>query len=308
MELRLAFGFLLLFGSLALGKWLSVRGVLTEAAGARLVRWLVRGSSPVVLCLSAWRMNFRDATPWLLPFIGLSVALSALLPAAWFARANRMTPAQTGSFLNAALFSNIGYFGGLLIFALFGEAGYGYAQLFLLFFTPCFYTVGFWLAAHFGRSDGQLPQTKRDGALYGYPFAGLLLGIVLSFMGVPRWPVLEWVNHTLIPVDTGLYLMVIGSQLELAPPRGYWRACLAMCGIKFFYSPAIAWLLISWLGLEGLPRQVVLLQAATPVAVSPLILPMLFGLDKRLMNAAWLFTTVVAVAWFVLLVPWVMHF
>jgi len=45
------------------------------------------------------------------------------------------------------------------------------------------------------------------------------------------------------------------------------------------------------------------LQASPPVAVSPLVLPLLFGLDRRLSNALWLFTTAAALPWLLLIIP-----
>src|SRR3989338_4177970 len=108
MAIRLTLGFLLLFGSLALGKCLGLRGILTDALGERWVRWIVKFSSPVVLCLSAWQMDFRDITPWLLPLLGVAVSAATLPPAFFLARVFRLKRAQSGSFITAAFFSNIG--------------------------------------------------------------------------------------------------------------------------------------------------------------------------------------------------------
>ena len=76
-----------------------------------------------------------------------------------------------------------------------------------------------------------------------------------------------------------------------------------MSAIKFVYTPLIAWLLLTAFKIEGLPRLVVLLEASTPVAVSPLVLPLLFGLDRKLSNALWVFTTLAAIPWFIFVLP-----
>jgi len=47
----------------------------------------------------------------------------------------------------------------------------------------------------------------------------------------------------------------------------------------------------------------VLLQAAMPVGVSPLMLPALFGVDRKLTNALWLTTTMLAIPWLLLYLP-----
>ena len=131
----------------------------------------------------------------------------------------------------------------------------------------------------------------------------MLAGIALNLAGIARPAPLGWVNQVLIPVDTALYLIAIGSQLTIVWPRQLLRPCLVMSGIKFVYTPLIAWGLVHLFHLEGLPRIAVLLEAATPMAVSPLVLPLLFGVDRELANALWLFTTILAVPWFLIYLP-----
>jgi len=46
-------------------------------------------------------------------------------------------------------------------------------------------------------------------------------------------------------------------------------------------SGMVAWGLLSLFQVQGLPRLIVLLEASTPVAVSPMVLPLLFGLDRK---------------------------
>ena len=302
MILRVAAGFGLFLGSLAVGWWLHRRHLLTEARASRLVRWVVTGLSPVVLCLTFWKMNLRSLEPWFLPFIGLLASASTLLPAGLYAARAGLGRPQTGSFLSCAFFSNLGYFGAFTAFALFGEAGYALCVLYFVFFTPCFYTLGFWLGSHYGVA------TRRTGLadafndeLRLYPFLGMLAGLVLSLSRVPRPLPLEWLNHILIPLDTALYLVTIGSQLSFASPAPWRHSGLAMSAIKFLYTPLVAWVLLNAFHITGLPRSIVLLEASTPVAVSPLVLPLLFGLDRRLSNALWLFTTLAAIPWWVLL-------
>ena len=304
MIARLGLGLGLFLGSLAVGWWLHRRAFITEARASRLVRWIVLGPSPAILCLSFWQMNLRSVEPWLLPFLGALISASTLAPSLLYARRAKLSAPQIGSFLSCAFFSNVGYLGAFTAFALFGEAAYGLCMLYLVFFTPCFYTLGFWLGSQYGKERAASPLSEAfNDELRLCPFLGMLAGAVLSFANVPRPAPLEWFNHILIPVSTALYLVVIGSQLTLVSPRPWLASCLAMSGIKFLSTPFIAWLLVSLFHLHGLPRLVVLLQASTPVAVSPLVLPLLFGLDRKLSNALWLFTTLVAIPWLLLILP-----
>ncbi len=304
MLARVGMGLGLFLGSVGAGWWLHRRGVLTESRASRLVRFVVKGLSPLVLCLSFWRMDLSRAEPWLLPVLGLLVSLSMLLPAWLYAKSARLSRPETGSFLACAYFSNVGYLGAFLAFALFGEGAYALCVLYFLLFSPSFYTIGFSLASHYGRTKtvSGFGATLQD-QLRLYPFLGMAAGACLSLARVPRPVALEWLNHALIPLDTALYLAAIGSQLTFDSPRPWLRACLAMSAIKFLYAPAVAWGLLSLFGLHGLPRLIVLIEASTPVAVSPLVLPLLFGVDRKLANALWLFTTGLAIPWLLLILP-----
>ena len=305
MWIRLGSGLGLFTGSLAIGWWLHRGRILTEARASRLMRWLVIGPSPLTLCLAFWKMNLRSLEPWLLPFLGLIIACSTLVPSLLYAKRAKLSDAQTGSFLTCALFSNLGYLGAFTAFAMFGEAAYALCMLYLVFFTPCFYTLGFWIASRYSGGAKALSGSAVavDDELRLFPFLGMLAGIILNVARVTRPLPLEWLNHALIPLNTGLYLIAIGSQLTFASPRPWLKPCWAMSGIKFLYTPCVAWLLVSLFRIHGLARFVVLLEASTPVAVSPLVFPLLFRLDRRLANALWLFTTLASIPWIALLLP-----
>ena len=300
---RLLSGLGLFVASLASGWWCGRRGWLPEPRAAAVIRLVVTRLSPVVLCLSFWGREALTPRLALLPLIGLAVALSTLLPAWAYARMAQLTRPQTGSFLTCAMFSNVGYFGALIAFALYGEAAYSLAVIHLLFFSPSFYTVGLTLATRYGSSPGGASASLFSDELRIYPVIGLGLGCLLSLARVPRPEALGALNHALIPLDTALYVAAVASQVRWSLARPWVGPMAAMSAIKFVYSPLIAWALVSWAGLSGLPRLVVLLQSAMPVGVSPLMLPTLFGLDKRLAHTLWIVTTAVAVVWLLIYLP-----
>ena len=304
MLLRLGLGLGLFLGSMLLGWRLHRLGRLDERRSAAIVRWIVITLSPVTLCLSFWSMNFTRREPWLLPLVGFLTSSSTLVPAFLYARWARMDRSQAGSFLNGAFFSNLGYMGAFSVFALFGEQGYALAILYLVYFSPAYYTVGFTIAGRYGQ--GRSPASSggaESGELRWYPFVGMLVGAALSLARVPRPPACEWINTALIPVGTALYLITIGSQLTFESPRPWLRPCLAMSAIKFLFTPAVALVLCGLFGITGITRLIVLIEAGTPVGVSALALPLLFGLDRRFANALWLFTTALAIPLFAVVLP-----
>src|SRR3989338_2781850 len=148
MLLSSSLGFGLFLGSLILGWWLHRRRYLSEENASRIVRWSVVSASPITLCLSFWRMDLRSVEVWLLPFLGTIISASTLIPALIYARRAKLSNPEIGSFLTCSFFSNLGYLGAFTAFALFGEVGYALCMLYLVFFTPCFYTLGFGIASH----------------------------------------------------------------------------------------------------------------------------------------------------------------
>ena len=301
---RLTLGLGLFFGSLLAGLALNRLGLLTEGRARRLIHLVVRRLTPVVLALSFWTLPIRRHDLFFLPFIGCLVAASTLLPAWLHARAARLTAPQTGSFLTCACFSNLGFFGAFVAFALYGEQGYGLATLYTVYFNPFFYSIGFALARRYGgTSRSTPPRDSRPDELRYYPFVGILIGLALNLLNVPRPEMFGPVNHVLIPVDTALYVMATTSQLSLRLPGRWLRVCLAMSAIKFWWSPLVGWGLVTATHLQGLPRFIVLLQASMPVGVSPLMLSLLFGLDRRLTHALFIFTILLAIPWLLLYLP-----
>lgn len=296
----------LFIGSMATGWWLGHRGVLTEERANRLLRCAVKWCSPVVLCLSFWALEIAGPGLVWLPIAGALIGLAALGPAWGYARWAGLTRPQTGSFLTCAMFSNVGYIGAFIAFAFFGESGYGLGVWYLIYFSPLFYLVGMTVAKRFGQStSASTSASPFSDELRLRAFLGMALGLILNLTHCPRPEILGAMNHVLIPVDTAIHLMAIGSQIRLEPPTHAWRHGVAMSAIKFLYSPLIGWFLVWAFHLEGLPRFVILLQASMPVAVSPLMLSVIFRLDRTLSSSLWLWTTLLAIPWLFLYVPFI---
>ena len=303
MIFRLAFAVGLFAGSLTFGWLLGRRRVLTEASAGGLLRFDVKVLSPLVLTLLFWRFDLTNWRAFSLPLLGCVALFSTWLPAWMYARLGGLSRPETGSFVTCAMFSNVGYLGALIAFALYGEPGYALASLHLVYFSPCFYVVAFTIARRFGALDGPMRDEAGNAKLRLYPVMGLCAGLLLSAAHIPRPVLLEWLSHVLIPLESACYLVAIGSQLRPEPMRGVARHCLAMSAIKFLYTPAVGWLIVWATRLTGLARFVVLLQTCMPVAISPLMLPVLFGVDRRLANALWLSTTILAIPVLALYIP-----
>lgn len=307
------YSFSIIFGSLFFGYFIRKKGIISrpQEVSALIVKNTFRFISPIILCLSFWKLNLKDLSIWTLPLVGLAISTILLILGKYFALLHKLTPKQTGSFITASMFSNIGYtLGGFLCFVLFGEIGLALAILYSLYYTPYFYTIGFYVAEYYGHER----KTKIKKSLKGmftpldrkrltgftedirlFPLIGLLLGVFLNLAKIHRPEFFSYVIKILVPTATFGYFSSIGLTFRFSTAKKFKKVCLSMSIIKFVISPIIGLGLAYLMGyhkmLDALPMKIVLIESCMPVALSALLLTVFFDIDRDLSNACWLVTT-----------------
>lgn len=290
-------GSLLLFwGSIFLGYAARRARFVTPAFAPRFIRFMASWIAPPVVLSAMWAVDFTRLTLVSLPFVGLAVAAASAAPAIWLGRRWRLPGPRYGSWLVAALFSNVGFLGALVAFAAWGEEAYGLCTLFFLFFGVVVYTVGYAVGDRYGAHRSEAALAQRQLELWRWtPMAGTLVGMGLSWAEVPRPLLLAAVNQALIPLMTGLYLFTVGTTLHLSRVRMFVREGLWMSVIKLVYAPLVGALLGWALGyhrmMDGLVFRITVLESAMPTAITSLTLPALFRLDQDFANSLWVITT-----------------
>jgi len=296
------FCFLVVFGSLFFGYFIQRKKYLRnpEEVSALIVKNTFRFVSPVILCLSFWRLDIKNVFVWTLPLVGMTISTIVLFLAKYLVSRHKLTPKQSGSYITSAMFSNVGYtLGGFLCFVLFGEVGLALAIMYTLYYTPYFYTVGFYIARYYGHEKkARVKKTLKQRLVEDirfFPFIGFMAGVILNLANVPRAPVFTDINRILVPVATFGYFSSIGLTFRFSAVKKYKAACLSMSAIKFIVSPIIGLGLAYLMGyhkiMGGLPMKVVIIESAMPVAFAAILLTVLFDIDRDLTNACWLVTT-----------------
>jgi predicted permease len=301
------YSFSIIFGSLFFGYFIRKRNIIanTEELSKAIIKNTFRFISPIILCVSFWKLNLTNLSIWTLPFVGLATCTILLILSKYLAGVHKLNPKQTGSYITAAAFSNIGYtLGGFLCFILCGETGLALAIMYTLFYTPYFYTIGFYVARHYGQER----QARVKGGSKGmgiedirlFPFIGLLLGVGLNLSRIPRPDFFAYVLKVLVPTATFGYFSSIGLTFSFSAVKRFKRVCFSISVLKFIVSPLVGFGLAYLMGyhriLEGLPMKIVLIESAMPVALSALLLTKFFDIDQDLANACWLVTTFMMVA------------
>lgn len=189
------------------------------------------------------------------------------------------------------VFMNVGNFGLPLVYFAFGDAGLNVSILTFVVFNLPLSTLAIVMAQ--GSGAPLLPairNTLRIPIFHALLLALLLKGLDTTLPVFLLRPV-DLMGQAAIP----LMLIMLGMQLartQLVATPGF----LTLSGVlRLLVAPAVAWFVTPWFGLEGLARQVVVLQTSTPAAVLPLLYSLRFGARPDLVAGA-IFTSTLASA------------
>lgn len=247
---------------------------------------------PIVGCLSIWGtpLHFADiALP--LSAVAHIVAMTFLsLALARFVTSDR---AETGLFATAGGTGNNGFtMGAFVLYLLYGEPGMGLSNLYILLFVPTMVLLLYPLARHYSNAQPSASLRKLIvNSLFDWRSAGLplvVLGIVLSVIGVPRPPqIAEWhVLDILVFSITPMAFFGIGLLLHFSRVQSLWRMLAGLAVVRFALGAAVGLVLASatwWtpLALHELRWKVVVVQSFVPTSVTMVALANMFDLRPR---------------------------
>lgn len=174
------------------------------------------------------------------------------------------------TFLNPLVFGNTGNLGLPLALFAFGEVGLSYAVVVFAIMGILSFTVGVWLV-----SGGGSPLKMFKEPLVG----ATLLGALFLWQGweTPRFltNTLDLIGQMAIP----MMLITLGVAVaRLKPARLVLSVSLSLA--KLAICIAVPAFVGMWFGLSGIPLSVLIVQTATPVAVTSYLLAEKYGADS----------------------------
>ena len=262
----------------------------TRTALTGLVYYLLL---PALVLLVLWQAPLGSDS-FKIAFVAASSVLVALLLMGWLCNACGMDRPTKGAAMLAAAFPNATYLGLPVLEATLGKASRSMAIQFDLFAcTPLLLSVGVWLAMRYSE---QQHQGLNLLDLFKVPaLLAALLAVVLNLTGISM-P--EGVHTWLQTLGNGVVpLMLISLGLSLYITRAHLkqlRAIFPVLGVKLFIMPAVAMLLTIPLAMQGMVKQVVILEAAMPSMVIGLVLCDRYGLNTVVYAAAVTISTAVS--------------
>lgn len=213
-----------------------------------------------------------------------------LVVAVVIGRLLKMEKDTQGALSLTTVMMNVGNFGLPLAFFAFGQEGLEVSVLTFILFNIPLSTLAIIIA-----QGSQVPLRQALANTCKIPiFHAVVLAFLFKSIGI------EVPAFLLNPIDllgqaaVPLMLVLLGMQLartRLLVQPGF----LALAsGIRLLLAPLVAWGLASLFDLQGMTRNVVILQTSTPAAVLPLLYSLRFGTRPDLVAGAIFVTTLLS--------------
>jgi len=188
-------------------------------------------------------------------------------------------------------FANCATYGLAVLLFAYGEAGFTLGVVYVLASSLMQATLGVGIGAwHRGmKLRTWLGQAARVPWLYAF-----LLAVLFRVTGW-RLPVGVYRGIELLAAGTiPVQLVLLGIQLSRVPLRGVAREAVWLTGFKLALPPFLAWGLTAAMGVDGLLRSVLIVEASMPSAINALILSMHFNRRPELAATVVFLTTLLS--------------
>lgn len=253
---------------------------------------------PALTLLTFWGMALEPRLAWL-PVLGVVMLVVPGLAAGLQMRLRADHDAlDRGTYVIASMLANRGVVGGLTVYILFGEQGYAWSQMVVIFGPAFVFMISFPLAGWYRRKH--LGELGGAGSIWSVifsrnqvPVLGILAGLALNLAEVPRPEGAGTVVSMLVFVMAWLFLVPTGAALDFSEMRRYWRDLLDMLAIKFLLTPALLGGLVWAMGFRGELLWTLIILAASPTAIFTILVARMQGLNLHMAMAAYVLTHVV---------------
>ena len=251
---------------------------------------------PLVSFFSFWILPINSDLLWV-PLISIAMGFLPGGIAYIIAQLKYSDDRERGSYVMAASLSNFGTIGGICVFLIYGEKGYAYQQIMVLFQYVFMFTCCYPLAQSY-ENRFKKESIKQKISLKSMLFSknqlavlGILLGGVLHYLEVPRPHEINGTIQILIHFGTWTGLIPVGYSINLKKIRQYWLSLFDLSIIKFIVTPIIIYFLSHIVIHDINMLGTILVLSCMPTAVNAVITSRIYNLNVDLNVAAFIVTT-----------------
>ena len=224
-----------------------------------------------VPCLIFVALMTADIDPQALGSLSLASFTAYGLVSIVFLGIVKLRKLDTSTYLAPLVFGNTGNLGLPLAMFAFGEEGLSYAVVVFAVMAILSFTIGVWVVA----GGGSPIRVIKEPVV-----AATFLGALFLWQGW-QTPIfltnaLELIGQMAIPI----MLITLGVAIARLETNDMGRA-VWLSAIKVMVSAGVAWTAARWFGLAPIPSAVLIVQLATPVAVTSYLLAKKYGHEAQ---------------------------
>ena len=206
------------------------------------------------------------------------------------ARSMRLNQAQENALLLSTMFLNAGNLGLPILLFAYGQEGMDRGIVLYVGSALLAHTAAAYFASR-GRASirHSILNTLKLPTLYAILLAFILRGLHIA---PPEFlfKAINLASGAAIPT----LLFVLGIQLSQTKLRGDFRLIGVATGIKLLVAPALAFLLATLMGLEGLTYKVCVFEASTPAAITAALMAIEFDNEPEFVTSVVFLTTLLS--------------
>lgn len=249
---------------------------------------------PISVALTFWNMKLNSSM-LLLPIIGFITPLISGAIGYFLCHKKYDDPKQQGSYILASMLNNRGAIGGLTMFILYGEIGYAYVNLILLFASITVFFIAYPMASYFSNRSSNEKRSFKSFVFKktNLPILGALAGIMLNLFAGERPEFITPYINPLIKSMAWLSLIPVGTSIDFHGVKKHIKKTLDISLVRFILMPLLTASVAYPLIADMQMATTVVLISMMPVAINSVVISKLTKLDEDVSVSAFLFSTAV---------------
>ena len=204
---------------------------------------------------------------------------------------------RRGLFAIMFSFSNSVFIGFPVARALFGESAMLYAVLFYLVNTIMFWTFGYMGIRADGEGEQKVGFLEILKKLVNVPMISIVLAFALILLEVKlssnAMNTLKYMSNMTTPLSM-IFTGIVLADMGLSKLKFEKSLILVFVG-RVLIAPAIMLLIAMMFGVQGLGRQVFIMQSTLPIMLQSVIMAENYGADSNYATKAFAWTTIFSV-------------
>lgn len=249
---------------------------------------------PISIVMIFWNMHL-DKSMLLLPIIGFITPLISGAIGYLFSKDKYDDPRQKGSYIVSNILSNRGTIGGLTMFILFGEVGYAYVNIIILFAGIYIYFITYPIGNYYSNQVNTQKQTFKSIVFRktNMPALGIILGILLNVFAGERPDVFTPLMAPFVKLTAWFSLVPVGASISFTDVKKHIKKVWDISIIKFIIMPIITAVIAFPLVRDMQMFTILVLVNMMPVAINSVVVSKLTKLDENVSISAFLLTTAI---------------